>query len=217
MISRQILTNILRTLTKKSLSMCLMSVITCLIFWILLPWTTLRCWFMWCWIFYCSKYFLRKWAFFFCQLQFSYNLTIFVCMYVFPTNFGVLWGIHEWSDFFSRKGEIPSSILLFIMLFWNMAWPWHFQELFIMYWESCSEDLSKFLLLIQFLWPYKVKILASQKFITHFQQYSKNADVSNLKNIFFHYFYDMQNFIRFQNIYSFIRLLQTIAKLHHSK
>ena len=41
--------------------------------------------------------------------------------------------------------------------------------------ESFSEDLSKFSLWIQFLWPYKVKILVSQKIFTHFQQFSKEC------------------------------------------
>ena len=61
-----------------------------------------------------------------------------VCPSVCPTNFGALWGIHEWSDFFSRKGKIPRSILLFIIfleyvmtlkfsgavhnVFWKFSW-----------------------------------------------------------------------------------------------
>ena len=114
----------------------------------------------------------------------SDNVCLWFCLFacIWPTNFGALWGIHQWSDFFSWKGKIPSSILLFIMFFWSMVWPWNFQELFIMYWESCSEDLSKFLLLIQFLWPYKVK-----SFSKNFYSFSAVFKIQ-FKKIFFSLF-----------------------------
>ena len=55
---------------------------------------------------------------------------------------------------------------------------------------STSLSLSKFWLLIQFLWPYKVKILVSQKFFTHFQQFPKECWRQQFKKIFFQYFHD---------------------------
>ena len=56
-----------------------------------------------------------------------------------------------------------------------------------MYFENFSEDLSKCWLLIQILWPYKVKILVSEK-IFILSNFQKNADASKLKNFFFSLF-----------------------------
>ena len=53
-----------------------------------------------------------------------------------------------------------------------------------------------------------VKILVSQNFLFIFNNFQKNADISNLKRISFHYFHEMQNFIRFQEFY-FLNLAVT--------
>ena len=50
---------------------------------------------------------------------------------------------------------------------------------------STSLSRRKFWLLIQFLWPYKVKVLVPQKVFSHFQQFSKEWWRQQFKKNFF--------------------------------